>query len=322
MNEYYIYNLIDPRTHQVFYVGKGKSRRMFSHENNVRRGIVPNKNKHLFYKIKEIHSAGLNVHYKKVSENLSEDGAWLKEIENEKELRAIGVKLCNLVPCGNGGDTLSNHPNKADIYRRVSEHRPKTRTAQWRKNIGLGLLGTKHSSESRRLRSEKLRGKNNPMFGKTPSDDTIEKIRNATRGRVVSTETREKLSVANRGKVRTEEMKEHLRIVNTGKVMSNETRLKMSHSHIGLVMADGTKEKLRIANTGKVRTAETKTKLSELAKLKIGNKNPNYRPLSVAADEFIRLHLDKAIYWVFSHLPEKASYHRVKRRIEELKHST
>ena len=33
MNEFYVYELIDPRTNSVFYIGKGKGKRVFQHLN-------------------------------------------------------------------------------------------------------------------------------------------------------------------------------------------------------------------------------------------------------------------------------------------------
>ncbi len=51
MNKYYVYELIDPRNSKIFYVGKGKEKRMYSHISRVKNGKIPNKNKHLFHKM-------------------------------------------------------------------------------------------------------------------------------------------------------------------------------------------------------------------------------------------------------------------------------
>lgn len=40
---YYVYELIDPRTGAVFYVGKGKGRRIEAHEADARRGVASDK---------------------------------------------------------------------------------------------------------------------------------------------------------------------------------------------------------------------------------------------------------------------------------------
>lgn len=42
MADHYVYLLIDPRDSQPFYVGKGKGRRAWQHERDVRKGVVSN----------------------------------------------------------------------------------------------------------------------------------------------------------------------------------------------------------------------------------------------------------------------------------------
>jgi hypothetical protein len=41
--KYYVYELVDPRTSRVFYVGKGRGKRMHAHEREaiIRREIKP-----------------------------------------------------------------------------------------------------------------------------------------------------------------------------------------------------------------------------------------------------------------------------------------
>jgi len=59
--KYYVYRLIDPRTGQTFYVGKGKGNRVFDHAKNV---IDLNDDRELTSKsktIQEIMNAGLDV---------------------------------------------------------------------------------------------------------------------------------------------------------------------------------------------------------------------------------------------------------------------
>ena len=33
MSEFYVYGLIDPRNNSIFYIGKGKDKRVFNHSN-------------------------------------------------------------------------------------------------------------------------------------------------------------------------------------------------------------------------------------------------------------------------------------------------
>jgi hypothetical protein len=53
---YYVYLLVDPATEQIFYVGKGKGRRMFAHVREARAGRIDNVQK--YQRICAIHAAG------------------------------------------------------------------------------------------------------------------------------------------------------------------------------------------------------------------------------------------------------------------------
>jgi hypothetical protein len=55
-NEYYTYLLVDPRDGAVFYVGKGKGRRMRMHAKHAAAGRISNAEKHK--RIAEIHASG------------------------------------------------------------------------------------------------------------------------------------------------------------------------------------------------------------------------------------------------------------------------
>ena len=65
-NKFYIYHLIDFSMNLPFYIGKGKDKRMYDHVRNVKNGIVPNNNKLLFNKIKELLSNNQKIKYKKL----------------------------------------------------------------------------------------------------------------------------------------------------------------------------------------------------------------------------------------------------------------
>lgn len=77
---YYVYLLIDPRTSQPFYVGKGCENRMFYHElsvvRNYKDAVKPHHNR-----IREILNEGLKIVYEKVLLNVSESKALIKEHE-------------------------------------------------------------------------------------------------------------------------------------------------------------------------------------------------------------------------------------------------
>jgi predicted GIY-YIG superfamily endonuclease len=59
-------------------------------------------------------------------------------------------------------------------------------------------LGNTHSIESKNKISKKVKGKNNPMYGKIHSTETLKKISNKLKGRVISDEHKQKLSEASK----------------------------------------------------------------------------------------------------------------------------
>lgn len=94
----------------------------------------------------------------------------------------------NITKGGSGGDVISNHPNSKQIKEKLRK------SLKW--------------SDDRR-KKQKLKGKDNPMFGKTHSVETRKKIGSReyakgedhyAYGKTMSDETKKKLSVANKGK--------------------------------------------------------------------------------------------------------------------------
>jgi len=101
--EWYVYALYDPRIDEPFYVGKGKGRRAYQHEKEVRRGKVVNQAKH--DRIKEIISLGMSVDVRILAMFDKEDDAYACE---RKEIERIGktVELLNMNPGGFGGPSV------------------------------------------------------------------------------------------------------------------------------------------------------------------------------------------------------------------------
>lgn len=103
---FYTYILIDPRTGQPFYVGKGKYRRMYDHWKH--RNAKCCKNERLKQILNEIHAAGLKPTYIKALEDVSESQALAKEVELVLLHGRIDIKtgsLCNLTNGGAPGAT-------------------------------------------------------------------------------------------------------------------------------------------------------------------------------------------------------------------------
>jgi hypothetical protein len=119
---YYVYLHKRKGTDKVFYVGKGSKNR-----DGERSEMTKNRNRWWHHIVDKDGGFDIEIY----QDNLTEDNAY----ELEKELIAqIGLEnLTNMTEGGEGGDTLSNHPDLDKIGKKISEA---------------------------------LRGKNNPNYGK------------------------------------------------------------------------------------------------------------------------------------------------------------
>lgn len=72
-----------------------------------------------------------------------------------------------------------------------------------------------HSEEFKKSLSERVKGENNPMYGKKPPEATIERLKNGkhdwNKGKTMSQEQKDKISKSVKEKFKSEEMKEKLR---------------------------------------------------------------------------------------------------------------
>lgn len=102
----------------------------------------------------------------------------------------------NIATGGNGGDTISNHPNKYEIGQRhsnwMNENTPFTGTKMTEEQI-LKLKNT--------IKKKYESGYVNPMKNKKLTDETKQKMREKAIGRKVSSETGKKISNANLGRI-------------------------------------------------------------------------------------------------------------------------
>ena len=77
INGYYVYALIDPRSNDVFYIGKGIGNRVFSHEAESGKSSEPEKEK--IQRIQDIENDGFSVKRIMVNWGLSEQEAFAAE---------------------------------------------------------------------------------------------------------------------------------------------------------------------------------------------------------------------------------------------------
>lgn len=109
---YYVYKLVDPRTNNPFYIGKGCGNRMYSH---LREATLPREKQVNSFKcsvINNILSCGKNIIIEKVKDGLNEENAYQLEqeliVKYGKRIDGTGY-LTNLVDGGLGGTGQGKH---------------------------------------------------------------------------------------------------------------------------------------------------------------------------------------------------------------------
>jgi hypothetical protein len=170
-NEYYIYELLDPRFNIPFYVGKGKNNRMHEHFQLALKNKISNNNYELFKVLKELIKLGLKPKYNKIIESISNEDA----IKLEREwISFYGINnLCNLTPGGEGGWDYINSSGK---NRHIGKDHPfygkklKPETIEKMKFAKLGKtweerFGKEKTKEIKKRVSILTSGKNNGMYG-------------------------------------------------------------------------------------------------------------------------------------------------------------
>ncbi len=186
--EFYVYLLIDPRTDKVFYVGKGKTNRMYEHKTDAIN--KRHHNKHLQNKILKILAAGLSIKYDKVFITTNEEEAFAKEMET---IQYFGLKnLCNLTE-GGEGSTGYKHTKKA-----LQKMRAFVSKRDWNGEKNPNYGGGHWTEEAKRKFSEfqkvSMLGEKNPFFGKKHNEKAKEKMSEFHSGKTLTDEHKNKIS--------------------------------------------------------------------------------------------------------------------------------
>lgn len=106
LGEYYVYGLIDPRTNQIFYIGKGTGNRVFEHEKESMNR--PDSDKLKLKTISEIKSFGLDVKKIIINCNLTESEAFAAEAALINAFNYVSdVGLTNIVAGHHSSEALS-----------------------------------------------------------------------------------------------------------------------------------------------------------------------------------------------------------------------
>jgi hypothetical protein len=202
---FYTYEHIRNDTGVVFYVGKGRGRR-----------IDARYDRNIHWKRIVAKAGGFSTRF--VVNSVDEELAFLVEMERIDQLRRTDVVLCNMT---NGGEGSSGFFPNEETRRKLSEKR----------SGSLNPLFGKPRSESTK---EKIRL---AKIGKTLSEESKAKISAAIKGRKESLETRIKKSIALSGRVGSklsDETKLKISKALKGKPKSKLMRNKLSKTRKGL----------------------------------------------------------------------------------------
>ena len=220
---------------------------------------------------------------------------------NERETYWIGyydtyndkTKGWNLTPGGSNSDTISHHPDKENIRKRLSvagmghivtqETREKISRAQkgipksekQKEKCRIAQKGKKMPQSYIDMMKKRMKGEGNPMYGirgeEHPlygihrSEETKKKISEKRKGWVPSEETLKNMSESHKGKKLSEEQKRKIGEKAKGRKHTEETKRKISESKIGKKLgplSEEQKRKMSIALTGHTTSEETRAKIS------------------------------------------------------------
>lgn len=211
---FYVYVLIDPRTNQPFYVGKGTGYRYNAHMQPNYRGTNPFKDN----VIDKILTHGLEPRVRIEGTFESEDEAFqyermLIESYGRRDKRPDGI-LTNLTDGGEG-------------------QRGRVTPPEVRAKIAARMIGEKNHFFGRTHSAERREKIGAAHKGKTISPEQREQIRAQQKGKVVSDETRRRMSQALLGKPKSPEHIEKMAASKRGKPLSPEHRAKLSAAQMG-----------------------------------------------------------------------------------------
>lgn len=214
MERYYVYQHRKADTGDIFYVGKGKERRLVC-KHNRNPHWLRTVNKHGF--ICEV-----------IGEFDDESEALSVERKVIAEYRAAGTQLVNLT---DGGEGVSGLKHTEATKQTISEIKKKqTVTPEARAKISEANKKRYLDPHERYRCTAHLKGKPSHRRGKTLSQETRQKMSASRTGKQCSAEARKKISEANQGKIRTQEQRSRLAALRRGVPASEETKKKISES--------------------------------------------------------------------------------------------
>lgn len=236
-NVYYVYQIVDPRSDLIIYVGKGKDQRYLVHQKRVLQG-KKDINPKLANKLRKIFDEGFQPGYVFVQKDMSEDDAYALE---QKITVEIGLdNLCNLKYGGTNGAKFTSDVRAKMSHSAQLKDKSVYADPERRRRISESRTGLVVSEVTRKKLSDQLVGKSFiERFGSERAAEIGKRISEANSG-----QKRPKQSIAMKGR------------------FSGE-----NHPMYGRKMSDQFKEDRRQymlsdSNPGKHKTEETKRKIS------------------------------------------------------------
>lgn len=118
LGDYYVYGLIDPRSKQIFYIGKDTKNRVFEHEKESL--YSPDSEKLKLKTIADIKNAGFEVEKIIINSNLTEEEAFAAEASLINAFNYVyDAGLTNIVAGHHSAEALS-----VDEYERINGAAP------------------------------------------------------------------------------------------------------------------------------------------------------------------------------------------------------
>lgn len=136
--------LTDPRNDQVRYIGKTNfpERRLSGHFKNKKNHT------HKIHWLNELKQQNLKPKFVVIDEVLEKDFKFWEQ-HYISLYRSWGFNLTNVTIGGEGGDTISKHPNRHIIVKKISDaHKGRKQDSEWKINRAATQIGAKRSKLS------------------------------------------------------------------------------------------------------------------------------------------------------------------------------